>query len=319
MRRVNCGHAGGPPLVTQPIIAENTQYTLFRVNADQHAGTDTAMLPSAVIEQQAPLYNARFFEWLAPRLAPLMKQQLSTKSSWGLDKMRCGAAFHYANAVLDQPRRVPCAIITVPVSHQNTRTIRKNGHYQKAGFAINDWIMSPNASAADANWRDFVEGQKALSRILIVQNCLGNGGNLVWPPDEAERAICCPSRCGGCDNTCTKADETCCIDHILRVHRESRCPTNSAGADATPCTYDVDPWGYAGVYQFGAFAPPTRARVKRNTKRRARTRCACDGRAPLVRTPTLTFGGFAALWCGCARAGPRDAQGPRPSFRRSAT
>ena len=190
----------------------------------------------------------------------------------GLDKVRCGAAFHYANAVLDQPRRVSCAIITVPVSHKNTRTIPKNGAFTNAGYTINDWIMSPNASAADANWRDFVEGQKALSRILIAQNCLGNGGNLVWPRNKAERAICCPRRCGGCadgNNGCAKADKTCCTDHILRVYWESLCLTNSSGADATPCTYDVDQWGYTGVYQFGASAPPARARVKRNTKPRA--------------------------------------------------
>ena len=253
--------------MTQPVIAENTQHTRFRANANQSAGTDTAMLPCAVLEQQAPLYDARFFEWLAPRLGPLVEKQLTEKNSWGLDKVRCGAAFHYANAVLDQPRRVSCAIITVPVSHKNTQTIRKHRAFRIAGYAINDWIMSPNVSAADANLRDFVEGQKALSRILIAQNCLGNGGNLVWPPDEAERAICCPRRCGGCDGRCEKADKTCCTDLKQRVYRS--CLTNSSGADATPCTYDVDQWRYPSAYQFGASAPPARARVKRNTKPRA--------------------------------------------------
>ena len=197
MRRLVCAHSGGSPLVSQPIISENTQSENYFVNADQHNASGTAMLPCAVLEQQAPLYDAGFFQWLMPRVGGLVAQQLAMKSSWGLDKVRCGAAFVYARAVLKDNRRLACAIVTVPISHANTKSIEKTPQFLSAGRAINRWIHSDNATR-DPTWKSFLDGQAQLVRTLVLGNCLANKGSILYPKNEHQNVGCCPAECGVC-------------------------------------------------------------------------------------------------------------------------
>ena len=135
----------GAPLISAPLISASsgraTQKPEFLSNRAQwaaalHRSDTPRAVPCALIEQQAPLLDAAFFEWLAGAssgsrgvaLRELAELQDAAGSDWGLDMLWCGAARAYAfeTAVDANALRTPCALILgVTIDHQNNRTIAK--------------------------------------------------------------------------------------------------------------------------------------------------------------------------------------------------
>ena len=216
--------AVGSPLIAAPLIAPSkfggrvTQSSELLSNSAQWApalrrvlawesgmgdegvrmgGTGVAALraravPSAMIEQQASLLDAAFFEWLAGAssgsrgfaLRELAELQDAAGSDWGLDMLWCGAARAYAfetAAGLDA-LRTPCALLLgVAIDHLDNRTIAKQ-----------DWT-SP---VTGENLSFFDRG--VYVQTLIWQTVRGHdeiehesqiAANLTWPLPAAADAV----------------------------------------------------------------------------------------------------------------------------------
>ena len=53
---------------------------------------------------------------------------------------RCRAAAEYAALELRQPRRVACAVVAVPITHENGGSLRKDVLYNTYGHAILEYV-----------------------------------------------------------------------------------------------------------------------------------------------------------------------------------
>ena len=122
------GHAQ-KPLITQPLIAESTQFFDF-VNAEHWKGKRYMAAGVGLIEQQVPFFDAIFFEWFVRRvLVYTMKRALELGADCGHDRSWCNAARMYGRHVLgwsnsSKVRDTPCALITgVSVHHLNLRSM----------------------------------------------------------------------------------------------------------------------------------------------------------------------------------------------------
>ena len=113
-------HAGAP-LISQPLIRQNTQHRPFAVNLNQWetCRSERGMfVASTFVEQQVPLFESGFFQWLmrTESASFLSSYQQALPSDWGIDHMWCGAAMLYL-ARSRQQWRLPCAMIMVPIDH----------------------------------------------------------------------------------------------------------------------------------------------------------------------------------------------------------
>lgn len=136
----NCGfYPSKPPLITQALVSEGTQWFNY-VHFDKwFSGRKTLIwaAESVFIEQQAPLINSIFFQWLIEYvLPPTLPLALETGSDWGVDILWCYAAFSYAKHILGytDPNYVPCALLTKapPIVHRDGKTIGyKKENFQK--------------------------------------------------------------------------------------------------------------------------------------------------------------------------------------------
>ena len=144
-----CALRGGPPLVMQPVIRQNTQCWPhnFATYAKHPNRTHSAaaelwssmlMLRAAWVESQIPLIDANFLAWFyaSPLVVKLLALQAEKYHvSWGTDAIWCGAAKDYATQ--HNLTREPCAIVTVPIDHVNTKSIGSKGAaYQTKGFRL---------------------------------------------------------------------------------------------------------------------------------------------------------------------------------------
>ena len=126
----DCSFSLQKPLITQPVIAESTQFFEF-VNADHWKGKDFIASGVGLIEQQVPFFDAIFFEWFVRRvLIYTMEKALSLGADCGHDRSWCNAAKMYGQFVLGWPedtstyRSTPCALIPgVAVHHLNLRSM----------------------------------------------------------------------------------------------------------------------------------------------------------------------------------------------------
>jgi hypothetical protein len=130
------------------------------------------------IEQQAPLLNSIFMQWMLEYLfPPTLALSLETGSDWGTDIIWCYAAFSYAKYILevkDPDKYVPCAILTKapPIVHRDGKTIAfKKENFQKfnmEGFRMVDlyrnlyptWI----ANHTDPKFDPLIDENKHLVR-----------------------------------------------------------------------------------------------------------------------------------------------------------
>ena len=106
----------GPPLLSQPTIRQNTQSDRFIFNANTYP-CETRVAVTTQVEQQTPLFDAKFWLWLEPRLTTLKNKQVELGSDWITDQSWCNAAARY------DPTRTACGVITTPIDHADKRTI----------------------------------------------------------------------------------------------------------------------------------------------------------------------------------------------------
>lgn len=134
----------GPPVIAQPTLANGTRHgqgwpqsaDTYRLCLTGHVGRqfgdDPCFLRRALavrndwVEQWAALIDAKFLAWWLEQATTkkIMQQQLIINSDFGADEIWCGAADEWVRLLGTprSPRRVPCAVVTLPVVHEDSRT-----------------------------------------------------------------------------------------------------------------------------------------------------------------------------------------------------
>ena len=116
----------GPPVVSQPTIAAPPTETygdprgkwIELLNAHPlWSGSGVAAFETSYVEQQAALVEAAFFLRENSTWQTLARAQYDAGSDFALDTLWCGAASLYAS------ERVACAIIPIPIEHDDTRAL----------------------------------------------------------------------------------------------------------------------------------------------------------------------------------------------------
>jgi len=123
------------PLIVQPLIVEHTQYFPY-VHVDAWKSTRKPVFASGagLVEQQVPLFDAVFLEWVVSRMFNLTRAiALKHGVDQSLDKAWCRAAKAYGNEVLHRNftgkhKNGACAVIVggrqhTAVHHLNTRSL----------------------------------------------------------------------------------------------------------------------------------------------------------------------------------------------------
>jgi hypothetical protein len=88
------------PLVSQPLIAENTQ-TYKYLNSKGWAKSRALSSTAGFVEIQAPLMDSRFLEWyLLAFVAPMAGASHILGADWGFDRLFCNAASTFIREVL---------------------------------------------------------------------------------------------------------------------------------------------------------------------------------------------------------------------------
>ena len=124
LRRWRCARRCGglpyrPALITQPTIKPATQR--WGLNHEYWNQSELVTVHTRWIEQQAPIFDARFLIWLhrQPLVRYILRLQDVHGTSWGMDAVWCSAASSYAASEPAASGRVPCALQTLPVVHEN--------------------------------------------------------------------------------------------------------------------------------------------------------------------------------------------------------
>jgi len=134
LARWRCAFAGGPPLLAQPLVLQRTQ-GWWHTTWDGWASGTTRRIPDAVptsfVEVQVPLIDGGFFRFLAHDVAERLNiMGRHVNCGWGLDFVWSGAAKQYA------PHRQAVALVLLPVSHLNRKTMRKGAAFYRKGFEL---------------------------------------------------------------------------------------------------------------------------------------------------------------------------------------
>jgi len=127
-----------PPLVVQPLVFESNQYINYLNLNSWRRGNRKEIVASGVglVEQQVPLFDARFFEWFVRRvLAHTYTSSLRYGVDWGHDRSWCNAAAMYARLVLRYALPyTPCAVLprAGAIHHLNHRSISAKRDHRAA-------------------------------------------------------------------------------------------------------------------------------------------------------------------------------------------
>ena len=119
------------------VIGELSTLPAFRTDPCflQH----TLALRTQFVEGQAALLDAAFLRWLIerPLLQKVEKLQLKFGNEAGPDAVWCGAAKEWAGMQNATMPREACAVLTVPIAHANTKSLKaKNMLHVEGGFAL---------------------------------------------------------------------------------------------------------------------------------------------------------------------------------------
>ena len=150
----------GPPLVSQPTIRQNSQSGRFLFNANMYP-CETRLAVTTQVEQQTPLFDAKFWLWLETRLTSLKLKQVEFGSDWITDQTWCNAAARY------DPKRTACGIITTPIDHADERTIgwdadkKTMRSFTQMGLDLIDWACSSMAPVDSAGSRTLLPADPA--------------------------------------------------------------------------------------------------------------------------------------------------------------
>jgi len=128
----------GPPLVAQPTIRQNTQWEPLLANADVYLCETTAAV-TTYVEQQVPIFDAKFWLWLVPRMLSLKLKQIELANDWVTDHVWCRAAGAYNKS------RTACAVITTPINHVDSDTSGWRADleaFMARGIALADWACT---------------------------------------------------------------------------------------------------------------------------------------------------------------------------------
>jgi len=171
-----------PPILVQPLIAESTQlFDYVNKNSWQYGGRQDIVASSVgLVEQQAPLIEARFFEWFVRRVLPLTRSvALKMGVDQGLDKTWCSAAKVYGKRVLNHSREfAPCALITAEaVHHLNTQSMREKranlqAFKEKAKVVLSrykdlfpNWVLTESRYYPDPMSLDYAHRYRTVSAV----------------------------------------------------------------------------------------------------------------------------------------------------------
>ena len=115
-----CGDLpSGPALITQPTIEPATQ--LWGLNHVYWNQSELVTVHTRWVEQQAPIFDGVFLTWLhrQPLVREILRLQDVHGTSWGMDAVWCSAARTYAASEPAARGRMPCAVQTLPVLHED--------------------------------------------------------------------------------------------------------------------------------------------------------------------------------------------------------
>lgn len=139
--------SGNAPLLAQPTILQHTQQPFFNVTHGPWAACAPWLktVRTTFVEEQTPVFDTRFFLWLAPRLAEIARAQQLLGTSWSHDLIWCGAAKIYADTRhLPNP---PCALVLVPQNHQNSHDLQKTDDYYTSSYSLISRLQSRDFNA----------------------------------------------------------------------------------------------------------------------------------------------------------------------------
>eukprot|EP00322_Chrysochromulina_rotalis_P024438 CAMPEP_0115851372 /NCGR_PEP_ID=MMETSP0287-20121206/12448_1 /TAXON_ID=412157 /ORGANISM="Chrysochromulina rotalis, Strain UIO044" /LENGTH=371 /DNA_ID=CAMNT_0003305403 /DNA_START=17 /DNA_END=1132 /DNA_ORIENTATION=+ len=151
LRQRACADPGGVPLIVQPTLRQSTQCWPFNHNS-YHVPNNTGshlrgrwerwesilLLRLRWVESQSVLFDAAFLRWFyeTPIVRNVLELQMRYHVSWGTDALWCGAALEY-RANVHPSSRAACAVVTVPIGHDNTKSIgARGGEYINNGFRL---------------------------------------------------------------------------------------------------------------------------------------------------------------------------------------
>ena len=139
--------AAGAPLVSQPLIRQNTQHVDFFVNLEQweaclrpQAGgektgenliTSSLFARSKYIENQVPFLDATFFSYFVSETRGFTAYQRDLGTDWGQTRAWCAvAAVFFANK---KANNTICALLFEAIDHNDNKDIPKTSGFRKAG------------------------------------------------------------------------------------------------------------------------------------------------------------------------------------------
>ena len=144
----------GAPLISQPLIRQNTQHTDYFVNSEQwelcpRGGGETKrtttnnnnnspalrFVTTNHVENQITFMDATFFSFFAEETRGFTAYQQDHGTAWGQDRIWCLIATVFADRFLGGSENRPsCAIIFEAIDHEDHRDIKKTEEYRKAGY-----------------------------------------------------------------------------------------------------------------------------------------------------------------------------------------
>jgi hypothetical protein len=100
---------------------------------------ETTAAVATFVEQQVPIFDAKFWLWLVPRLASLKIKQVELANDWIADHVWCRAAEAYNRS------RTACAVINTPITTVDSDTSGWHSDWEafdkfvEAGISLGDW------------------------------------------------------------------------------------------------------------------------------------------------------------------------------------
>eukprot|EP01041_Mallomonas_annulata_P003812 gene3812-7585_t len=136
---VTCvNHPRRPPMVSQPLIKENTQ-VFEDFNSRAWKGIDAIAVPSPYIEQQTPLLDATFFDWYIRYVVMPMRRVVEILGTdWGNDHTWCQASSDFSHEAYGTPRNTKTCMIIIggtPIHHKRSKSLEYRGRISEF-FAI---------------------------------------------------------------------------------------------------------------------------------------------------------------------------------------
>jgi len=125
-----------PPNESAALSANSRGVRALARRWEQWAGI--SLLRLRWVESQSVLFDARFLRWFYETsiVQRVLELQQVYHVSWGTDALWCGAAMEY-NRLVRPSARAACAVVTVPIDHDNTKSIgARGGEYIKHGFRL---------------------------------------------------------------------------------------------------------------------------------------------------------------------------------------